>query len=209
MSVGSYPEIQQYNFSVELNSIDYEQQTLRIFDPGVQKNNCSTLPVYPLSPDHDYYSASYGMDIDRDAGWLVFVSCKNRVKLKSPLYVDTASCNITANHFSKMNAQSDYYSYVVIGKNVVASDIEESCTIHKIVRADLRCLPKVTGDISFQDIHNALANGFELSLSTRSTLRRSILYKYTNFADLPCMLLSSWVLINSYLPRKVEGCPFR
>ena len=175
----------------------------------MQKDNCSTLPIYSF--DEYTYEKQVGdirygrfVDIDPDTSELVFLSCKNPVESKSPLYIDTASCNITANHLSKMNAQSDYYSYVVIGKNVVASDIE-ACTIHKIVRADLRCLPKVTGDISFQDIHNALANGFEIRLSPR----RSILCKYTNFADLPCMLLSSWVLINSYLPKKAEGCPFR
>ncbi|XP_027173748.1 LEAF RUST 10 DISEASE-RESISTANCE LOCUS RECEPTOR-LIKE PROTEIN KINASE-like 2.3 [Coffea eugenioides] len=160
-------EIQQYNFSVELNSIDYEKQTLRIFDPGVQKNNCSTLPVYPLQRNDYYYQpgAGYDMEIDADIGSLVFVSCKNPVKSKNPpLYVDTASCNITANHFSKVKAPPGYYSYVVVGESVVASDIKESCTVYKKVPVDLRCLPDVTaGDISFQDIHNLLSNGLELS----------------------------------------------
>ncbi|XP_071912645.1 rust resistance kinase Lr10-like [Coffea arabica] len=171
---------EEQRFYADIDSIDYRKQTLRIFDPGVQKDNCSTLPIYSFyeyTYEKQVGDIRYGrfVDIDPNTSELVFLSCKNPVESKSPLYIDTASCNITANHFSKMNAQSDYYSYVVIGKNVVASAIEESCTIHKIVRADLRCLPKVTGDISFQDIHNALANGFELSLSTRSTLRRSIL----------------------------------
>ncbi|XP_027175551.1 LEAF RUST 10 DISEASE-RESISTANCE LOCUS RECEPTOR-LIKE PROTEIN KINASE-like 2.1 isoform X3 [Coffea eugenioides] len=155
---GNHLEKQQYNFSVELNSIDYEKQTLRLFDPGVQKSNCSTLPVYSFKPNDDYYQNQVGastiMEIDPDAGSLVFVSCKNPVKSKyPPLYVDTASCNITANH----------YSYVVVGKNVVASDIEESCTVYKTAPVDLRCLPNVTaGDISFQDIHNLLSNGLDL-----------------------------------------------
>ncbi|XP_027177018.1 putative cysteine-rich receptor-like protein kinase 16 isoform X1 [Coffea eugenioides] len=165
---GNHLEKQQYNFSVKLNSIDYEQQTLRLFDPGVQKNNCSTLPVYSFKPNDDFYQKQVGastiMYIDPDAGSLVFVSCQNPVKSKyTPLYVDTASCNITANQFSKMKAPSNYYSYVVVGKNVVASDIEESCTVYKTAPVDLRCLPNVTtGDISFQDIHNLLSNGLDL-----------------------------------------------
>ncbi|XP_027074178.1 rust resistance kinase Lr10-like isoform X2 [Coffea arabica] len=165
---GNHLEKQQYNFSVELNSIDYEQQTLRLFDPGVQKNNCSTLPVYSFKPNDDFYQKQVGastiMYIDPDAGSLVFVSCQNPMKSKyTPLYVDTASCNITANQFSKMKAPSNYYSYVVVGKNVVASDIEESCTVYKTAPVDLRCLPNVTaGDISFQDIHNLLSNGLDL-----------------------------------------------
>ncbi|XP_027075899.1 LEAF RUST 10 DISEASE-RESISTANCEUS RECEPTOR-LIKE PROTEIN KINASE-like 2.1 [Coffea arabica] len=170
----------QYNFSVELNSIDYEQQTLRIFDPGVQKNNCSTLPVYPLSPYYynNYYQpgAGYDMEIDPDAGSLVFVSCKNPVKSKNPpLYVDTASCNIiTANQFSKMKAPSNYYSYVVVGKKVVASDVEKSCTVYKTAPADLRCLPNVT-DISFQDIHNLMSNGYEIRwLPLLETSKKSV-----------------------------------
>ncbi|XP_027174301.1 LEAF RUST 10 DISEASE-RESISTANCE LOCUS RECEPTOR-LIKE PROTEIN KINASE-like 2.1 [Coffea eugenioides] len=140
-SVGSYREIQQYNFSVELNSIDYEKQTLRIFDPGVQKNNCSTLPVYPLQPNDYYYQpgAGYDMEIDADI----------------------------------VKAPPGYYSYVVVGESVVASDIEESCTVYKTAPVDLRCLPKASaGDISFQDIHNLLSNGLELGwhLSSRSFL---------------------------------------
>ncbi|XP_027173450.1 rust resistance kinase Lr10-like [Coffea eugenioides] len=167
----------RYNLSVELNSIDYEKQTLRIFDPGVQKNNCSTLPVNPLSPDDDYYQpgAGYEMEIDpHHTGSLVFVSCKNPVKSKyPPLYVDTASCNISANHFSKMKAPSNNYSYVVVGKNMVASDIEESCTVYKTAPVDLRCLPNVTaGDVSFQDIHNLLSNGYEISWGEALELRK-------------------------------------
>ncbi|XP_027066906.2 LEAF RUST 10 DISEASE-RESISTANCEUS RECEPTOR-LIKE PROTEIN KINASE-like 2.3 [Coffea arabica] len=174
-----------YNFSVELNSIDYEQQTLRIFDPGVQKNNCSTLPVHPLSPDDEYRQNPYNdyyfsVETVPDAGSLVFVSCKNPVKSKyPPLYVDTASCNITANHFSKVKAPSNYYSYVVVGEIVVASDIEESCTVYKTLPVDLRFLPDVTaGDISFQDIHNLLSNGLELRWLPLFEHRRRSLFCY-------------------------------
>ncbi|CDP12531.1 unnamed protein product [Coffea canephora] len=92
-----------------------------------------------------------------DAGSLLFV------KSKYPLYVDTASCNITANH----------YSYVVVGESVVASDIEESCTVYKILPVDLRRLPDVTaGDIPFQDIHNLLSNGYEISWYILGSLTR-------------------------------------
>ena len=182
LSVGNHLEKQQYNFSVELSSIDYEQHTLRICDPGVPKNNCSTLPVYP--PSMFYQSdTGYEMEIPLDTDLLLFVSCKNPAKSKyPPLYVDTASCNITANHFSKMKAPSNYYSYVVVGKNVVASDIEESCTIYKTAAVDLRCLPNVTaGDISFQDIHNLLSNGLEISwLPLFEHRRRSLFCKYTD-----------------------------
>ncbi|XP_027174808.1 rust resistance kinase Lr10-like [Coffea eugenioides] len=73
-----------------------------------------------------------------------------------------------------MKAPPGYYSYVVVGESVVASDIEVSCTVYKIVPVDLRCLPKVTaGDISFQDIHNLLSSGLELSWHVRfETSRR-------------------------------------
>ncbi|XP_027174806.1 rust resistance kinase Lr10-like [Coffea eugenioides] len=196
LSVGSYLERQQYNFSVELNSIDYEQQTLRIFDPGVQKNNCSTLPVYPFY----YHNFYFDMEIGPDTGWLVFVSCKNPVKLKyHPLYVDTASCNVTANHFSKMKAPPGYYSYVVVGESVVASDIKESCTVYKKVPVDLRCLPDVTaGDISFQDIHNLLSNGLELSWYSgpQEPRRRRSLF---------CDVALKWAEVYSHVYRHVIG----
>ncbi|CDP20855.1 unnamed protein product [Coffea canephora] len=73
-----------------------------------------------------------------------------------------------------MKAPSNYYSYVVVGESVVASDIEESCTVYKTAPVDLRRLPNVTaGDISFQDIHNLLSNGLELSWYVGPSWRRS------------------------------------
>nr|XP_027074251.1 uncharacterized protein LOC113698581 [Coffea arabica] len=139
------------------------------------------------------------MEIDPDAGSLVFVSCKNPVKPKYPLYVDTDSCNITANQFSKMKAPSNYYSYVVVGESVVASDIEESCTVYKTAPVDLRRLPNVTaGDISLQDIHNLLSNGLELSWYARfdTSRRRKSLF---------CDVALKSVEISEFVERHVIG----
>ncbi|KAL3497747.1 hypothetical protein ACH5RR_040479 [Cinchona calisaya] len=141
-------------YFLEENSINYTSRSFHVVDPGMQKNNCSTLPLYSFR----YRSLAsirlyYGVDTDV----VVFVSCKNPVvktKKSPPLYVDTAPC-LTA-------AKDDYsYNYVVVGKNLVASDIEETCTVLKKFPADLRSLDIGRENVSFQDIHNLLANGFE------------------------------------------------
>ncbi|KAL3534324.1 hypothetical protein ACH5RR_002785 [Cinchona calisaya] len=165
------------HFYVDLDGIDYAKQTIRVIDTGVHKHNCSTLPFYSFSDFYIYKrqistNEFQHLYIDQDMDILIFVSCRNPVRSKSPLYVDTSSCNITENSFSKVKAPSSY-SYVVVGENLVASDIEDSCTINKIVPVQLQCLPNITaGDISFEDIHNLLANGFKITWPALDSPRR-------------------------------------
>ncbi|KAL3497744.1 hypothetical protein ACH5RR_040476 [Cinchona calisaya] len=149
-------------FLVE-NSINYISQSFHVVDSGVQKDNCSTLPLYSFSYDTIALPFHYSVD----TVVVVFVSCKNPIlKTKNPpLYVDTSPC-ITA-------AKDDYlYNYVVVGKNLVVSDIEETCTVHKIFPADLRALDIGRENVSFQEIHNLLANGFEFRWTNAGRVSR-------------------------------------
>ncbi|KAL3497736.1 hypothetical protein ACH5RR_040468 [Cinchona calisaya] len=154
-------------FVVE-NSIN--DTSFHVVDPGMQKDNCSTLPLYSFSYD-SIESVPLYYPVETDP--VVFVSCKNPVlkTKKSPrLYVDTAPC-LTA-------AKDDYsYNYVVVGKNLVASDIEETCTVLNIFSADLRALDIGRENVSFQDIHNLLANDFEFRCSASGGMRHSFICK--------------------------------
>ncbi|KAJ6683271.1 hypothetical protein OIU85_006997 [Salix viminalis] len=80
---------------------------------------------------------------------MVFVSCKNTVD--SPLYVDTA-------HHGLNSSLMTHSNYVTHG-GMNASDLMELCSIEKIF-----LVPKKNyTDKSFEEIHNDLAYGFELS----------------------------------------------
>ncbi|KAL3497746.1 hypothetical protein ACH5RR_040478 [Cinchona calisaya] len=147
-----YTSSEKY-FLVE-NSINYGSRSLRVVDFGVQRDNCSTLPLSSFNYYNYYYDPYYSVETEL----AIYVSCKNPVlktKNSPTLYVDTSPC-ITATKDDLM------YNYVVVGKNLVASDIQENCTVLKFFPADLRALDIGRRNVSFQDIHNLLVNGIEL-----------------------------------------------
>nr|XP_027073041.1 uncharacterized protein LOC113697564 [Coffea arabica] len=136
--------------------------SIRVIDPELQKNNCSTIPLY--SNVYPFFSYSDFMLHYGDNQMLfVMVTCKKPVV--APLYVDTAPC-VTAKELSNLEGAESNYSYVVVGKrasDLVASDIEETCTIHKVMYSRFQhFLIDSTRNISFKDIHDAMASGFEL-----------------------------------------------
>ncbi|KAL3533182.1 hypothetical protein ACH5RR_006703 [Cinchona calisaya] len=139
-----------------IRSFGTNSNTIRVIDPGVQKNNCSSFPLYSIT--HDSYNPLHPVS---PADSIIFVSCKKPVK--SPHYIDTYPW-LTAKDFSNVISREGInYSYVVVGKNLVASSIEESCTIHRTITSQFqRSLDVGTRGISFRDIHEVMASGFEL-----------------------------------------------
>ncbi|KAJ6371991.1 hypothetical protein OIU77_002331, partial [Salix suchowensis] len=85
---------------------------------------------------------------------MVFMSCKNTVD--SPLYVDTGPNYGSLNYpNSSLMTHSNYVTHG--GMN--AADLMELCSIERIF-----LLPKKNyTDKSFEEIHNDLAYGFEIS----------------------------------------------
>ncbi|XP_057508058.1 rust resistance kinase Lr10-like isoform X2 [Actinidia eriantha] len=140
-----------------VQAIDYNNNTIRLVDVGIRANDCSTLPLR-LNPVKEYlfgesyvYSSSY---------LAVFVSCENAVK--SPLYIDyidcidiPAACENATLRFSNLSQRQ--YSYVLVG-NVRIEDIPNLCSVGVV--APISGINKQ--NISFSDIHNGLAHGFEL-----------------------------------------------
>jgi len=125
---------------------------MEVVDIGLQKSNCSSLPLHQLMPsnfsveEHERYSIHYGTRV-------TILSCSKQVR--HPLYIDTKPC-IAING-----------SYAVI--NAMASDIEHFCTITTSIPAAEYLWEKRTElsrenrTISYNYIHNAMADGFNLS----------------------------------------------
>ncbi|XP_027070515.2 rust resistance kinase Lr10-like [Coffea arabica] len=119
---------------------------IHVIDPGVQKNNCSSLPLYSIT--HYSYNPLHPPE-PHDS--IILVSCKRPID--SPLYIDTSPC-LTA---------KDFYSYVVFGNDLMASNIEETCTIYKTITSQFQnSLDVETRNISYRDVHDMMASGFEL-----------------------------------------------
>lgn len=105
-----------------VQAINYEECIIRLTDPRLHKNNCSTPEGY--SPTLNDSKTPF-FTLSSDLG--VFLSCKDPVM--SPHYVDAASC-VTGDDFS---IEKHSYSYALMGSNLVASDIEDTCNIHKLL----------------------------------------------------------------------------
>ncbi|CAI9097371.1 OLC1v1033772C1 [Oldenlandia corymbosa var. corymbosa] len=182
-------------FYVDVDSFNRKNQTVRVIDPGLQKGNCSATPLYPISyrfqssdfmgpNDINYLYISLGLYLSNKTSILVFVSCKNPVN--SSMFhrlVDTASCSASAGHFATKRSDSQQMSthdYVAVGRNLLASDIPESCTVNKIAAAlidDESLLGRTGDDVQFQHIHNLLSDGFLLQwtwFSTGSQLKKPL-----------------------------------
>ncbi|KAA8533621.1 hypothetical protein F0562_030945 [Nyssa sinensis] len=140
-----------YSGTYYVQAINDSNKTIRLVDPGIQKGNCSSLPLYSLNNHNfscrDPYGPFYGESV-------VFVNCENPVK--SRLYTDTTSCfdEITSSNRKR-------HSYVLVG-DVRVSDVADFCSVDMMV-VPSSSLSKNHGNLSFSDIHNELAYGFELS----------------------------------------------
>lgn len=136
-------------YLVEL--INYDNKTVRIVDSNIKKGNCASLPSYSLS-EYNFSMISYQPHVDTNS--IVFVSCENPVK--SPRYIDTSPCTKSALSPSKR------HSYVLVNGSSRVSDMVDACGVE--LMAMVSRMGNINGsNVSFFDIHNELAYGFELS----------------------------------------------
>ncbi|PON96844.1 hypothetical protein TorRG33x02_072230, partial [Trema orientale] len=79
-----------YLFPVKyhVEAIHYNNQTIRVVDPGVQKGNCSSLPLYSLTGYNFSTYGSYGIGHGNREGTkyvpltkpVIFMTCEKPVK---------------------------------------------------------------------------------------------------------------------------------
>ncbi|KAF3433888.1 hypothetical protein FNV43_RR24991 [Rhamnella rubrinervis] len=167
-----------------VQAINYINQTIRLVDPNVVEGDCSSIPLYSLSNYNisaDWYpgysSTVYIKPLKRQ--WsgvpyyyyeeyslseaITFLSCENPVK--SPLYIPTTPCINTTTH----SESKERYSYVHVG-NTNVSELKDFCRIEMMFMTSSRRQGIIeNSNISYVDIHNQLAYGFELLWYPRSS----------------------------------------
>ncbi|KAI5344225.1 hypothetical protein L3X38_012102 [Prunus dulcis] len=141
-----------------VQAINYHNQTIRLLDPGLEKDNCSSSPRYPLAlmnryriiypNDGRYYISSTPV---------TFLKCANPVN--SSIYVDTAPCIST----TSLSSQPKTYGYFMIGWTN-ASDFVIGCSV-EWTTAMLDSYNNLHQNASYEYIHNALLYGFDLGYS--------------------------------------------
>ncbi|CAI9108320.1 OLC1v1007891C1 [Oldenlandia corymbosa var. corymbosa] len=163
------PSVQVY---VDPRNIDYENQTFLVIDPRLQNFDCSGN-IVPFN----YYQQLFSKINNKAPSYFyfdspphrnsvfVFLGCNHPVKHvskppKFPLYVETGEFNCNP------NSTSSSYSYVVVGQDVVASDIEDSCTVYNTFFSKFN--DSATQNASFQELRRMMASGFLLSWSDYS-----------------------------------------
>ncbi|KAL6289427.1 hypothetical protein ACE6H2_006937 [Prunus campanulata] len=136
-----------------VQAINYDNQTIRVVDPGIQKNNCSSIPRYPLAADYPIRIMGLNLHYYASSMPVTFLKCASPVN--SPLYVDTAPClNMSS------SSQQKTHGYVMIGWTN-ASDFAIGCTV-EWTTAMLDSYEHQLHNASYEYIHNSLLYGFDV-----------------------------------------------
>jgi len=164
-----------YSGKYHVQSINYNNLTIRVSDPGVQQDNCSSLPLNFLSrsnfcdtyrenctdPYHamaleaEYNSISEDMeyhDYELLFEHVVYLNCSHPVT-DNRKYVKTTPC---INWPSK-----EYYIYAIAG-HLIDEDFQVGCHIKLVAPSSWKAL-KRNQVLSYNVIHRALVYGFEIS----------------------------------------------
>ncbi|XLT26340.1 LEAF RUST 10 DISEASE-RESISTANCEUS RECEPTOR-LIKE PROTEIN KINASE-like 2.1 [Arachis hypogaea] len=165
------------NYHVE--SINYNNFTIRLVDPGISEDDCSTLPHYSITRSYlrnedesrPYEDSQYRQTDFRNGSTqvetveldynVVFLECRNPVR-DDPRYVDTASC-----------IQQGHHVYAVVGGLTVV-ELRDGCHVKLVAPCSSSFLapprwPKYESllscnhNYSYAEIHRMLNYGFELS----------------------------------------------
>ncbi|XP_048421961.1 rust resistance kinase Lr10-like [Pyrus x bretschneideri] len=137
-----------YSGKYHVQAINYKNQTIRLLDPGLDNNNCSSLPQnWP--PNYFPYPYTYGSPLSTS---VYYLRCRNQVN--SSLYVDTAPC---LNNSATSLIQPKSYSYVMV--HPAMEDLNEGCRVER--KASMLWY-YYNASYSYEYIHSALMYGFVL-----------------------------------------------
>ena len=169
-----------YSGKYYVQSINYSDYTIRVVDSNVVKGNCSSIPRYSLTP-YNFSSQDPCLYYPYLNDLILLMECENPV-YPSSWYVDTYPCNITAG--SSTLSQSKRHSYIWVNSyGFRASDLNDACRIDLMVMTSPN-IPYLQINISYLQIHNVMANGFELTWYFPSKgYWASIYYRYLQFLE--------------------------
>ncbi|KAL2550715.1 Protein kinase superfamily protein [Forsythia ovata] len=136
---------QRYN----VLAINYNNFTIRIADPGLDRDNSSSCPIYS-SVDNDLSSSYMYLASSQSVTLLNYISLIN-----NSLYIENPYCG----NKSTFSNSSNILSYFVIG-SILGSDLEESCTFDTVVLTS-SSIP-LQENAMYSTIQVALAFGFEI-----------------------------------------------
>ncbi|KAJ9679749.1 hypothetical protein PVL29_021609 [Vitis rotundifolia] len=131
--------------------INYDHYTIRVVDPGVEKGNCLSTPLYFLTRESSFYYGRYYLEWKGMTSTAVLMNCDQPISDGS--YIPITPCNATS-------SSSQAYVYALVGgESMEVGDIKYSCTISRtIITQFLK-----PGNLSMSDLQEMLLLGLELS----------------------------------------------
>ncbi|KAM6592987.1 hypothetical protein CsatA_000690 [Cannabis sativa] len=155
-----------------VEAINYNNYTIRLVDPNIQKGNCSSIPTTYSSSNT--LPSPFELQITFRKGerfWstnfvtyptserVLFLSCENKVY--NSLYIDTAPCINTSNLSENPKTR---FLYVAYASGFKYSDLVESCQIYQTALVSSKKDRNYTMmTMSYQDVHDEFSYGFEAS----------------------------------------------
>ncbi|KAM1707565.1 hypothetical protein ACFX13_000708 [Malus domestica] len=147
-----------YHGKYHVQAINYKNHTIRLLDPGLDNNNCSSLPrnwpphYFPIPYD------SYNRAVSRLSTSVFYLRCRNQVY--SSQYVDTAPC---LNNSATSLIQPKSYSYVMVDRGRYMDDLNEGCGVEGMAWMLSDYFKGYhNASYSYEYIHSALMYGFDL-----------------------------------------------
>ncbi|WKA07606.1 hypothetical protein VitviT2T_025408 [Vitis vinifera] len=131
--------------------INYDHYTIRVVDPGVEKGNCLSTPLYSLSyySFHSYYYWVLGV-----TNTTVLMNCEQPISDGN--YIPITPCNRS----NVTSSSSQTYVYALVGGELLrVHDIKYSCTILRTIAT--RFLKH--DNLSMSDLQEVLLLGLDLS----------------------------------------------
>ncbi|CAD5182740.1 unnamed protein product [Musa acuminata subsp. malaccensis] len=128
-----------------VKAISYENETIRVVDPGLQSNNCSSQPAYSLkTPDLQDSGRSYVFV--QQYGFVEYTTCQQPV-VNDSSFVTTSPC---------INSTNGYH-YVLVGRSRLG-DLTYECKVSAVPIEFV-----FDRNDSYLDIWSALLMGLQLS----------------------------------------------
>jgi hypothetical protein len=166
-----------------VKSINYNNYTIRLTDPGIQESDCSSIPQYYLynsnftsyyfylnSDDKYPYQTFQNRIISGEAPYgdmmnlpmfqhVIYINCSNPVR-DDPVYTDTASCINNGGHV-----------YAIAGDLKVGDLKYDDCHVEIVTAisffryhySPLNYWEIPNEKLSYSEIHRMLVDGFEVS----------------------------------------------
>ena len=131
--------------------INYHNYTIRVLNPGIQKGNCFSTPLYSLSSrELGYGDDPYEWPYEWGIKTTVLLNCSSRVSDQN--LIPITHCNSSGNHT---------YSYAQVG-DIKLRDVPYSCSIGKTLFYQPPAVSQPRNR-SMSDLQDELLKGVELS----------------------------------------------